>query len=94
MSRHPDPYGEWPRVITVEGTTFVWTNENREEQQIRLVRARMEAIREAQSEAWEACLRIAGRDIDFELDDLVALEARAEAEFARARAVEAVTLVT
>ena len=86
MSRHPDPYGEWPRVVTFEGTTFVWTNERREEQQIRLVRARMEASREAQSEAWEVICRIAGRDIDFELDDLVALEARAQAEFDRTRA--------
>ncbi len=59
--------------------------------EIKSVRARMEARREAQSEAWEAILRTAGGYVDFELDDLVALEARAEAEWVRvwaARAVE------
>ena len=50
------------------------------------VRARMEARKEAQSPAWEAISRIAGREIDFEVDDLVALEARAQAEFNRTRA--------
>ena len=43
------------------------------------VRARMEALKEAQSESWEAICRIAGRVIDFDLDDLVALENRAQA---------------
>ncbi len=51
--------------------------------EISSVRARMEARREAQSEAWEAILRTAGGYIDFELDDLVALEDRAQAEFDR-----------
>ena len=49
------------------------------------VRARMEALKEAQSEAWNAILRTGGGYVDFELDDLVALEARAEAEWGRAR---------
>ena len=51
----------------------------------------MEARREAQSEAWEACLRTAGGHVDFDRDDLVALEARAQAEWVRvckARAAE------
>ena len=52
--------------------------------EIKSVRIRMEARREAQSEAWEACLRIAGGDVDFDRDDLVALEKRAQAEFDRA----------
>ena len=46
----------------------------------------MEARREAQSEAWEAILRTAGGDVDFDLDDLVALKDRAQAEFDRTRA--------
>ena len=54
-----------------------------------MVRVRMEARREAQSEGWEAICRIAGRDIDFDLDDLVALENRAQAEFDRTRAARA-----
>ena len=54
--------------------------------EISSVRIRMEARREAQSEAWEACLRIAGGHVDFDRDDLVALEKRAQAEFDRARA--------
>ena len=49
----------------------------------------MEARREAQSEAWEAILRIAGGHVDFDRDDLVALENRAQAEFDRARATGA-----
>ena len=85
MLRVPDPYGEWPRESHVEGTTFAWTTETREAQEIRNVRIRMEARKEAQSEAWEAVCRIAGKEIDFELDDLVALEARAQAEFNRTR---------
>ncbi len=44
------------------------------------VRIRMEARREAQSEALEAILRTAGGCADFDLDDLVALEDRARAE--------------
>ena len=51
------------------------------------VRARMEARREAQSEAWEAICRIAGKEIDFEVDDLVALEKRAQAELNRTKVV-------
>ena len=54
--------------------------------EISSVRIRMEARREAQSEAWEACLRIAGGHVDFDRDDLLALEKRAQAEFDRARA--------
>ena len=53
-------------------------------------RVRMDARRDAQSEAWEACLRTAGGYVDFDLDDLVALEDRARAEFDRARAARAV----
>ena len=48
------------------------------------VRIRMEARREAQSEAWEAILRTGGGHADFDLDDLVALEGRARAEWVRA----------
>ena len=62
--------------------------------EMKSVRARMESRKEAQSEGWKAILRTAGRDIDFDLDDLVALEARAQAELDRTRAVEAVTLIT
>ncbi len=57
-----------------------YPDQTREALEINSVRFRMEARREAQSEAWEAICRIAGREIDFELDDLVALEARAQAE--------------
>ena len=53
---------------------------------IATVRARMEACKEAESPAWEAICRLAGREIDFEVDDLMALEKRAQAEFKRARA--------
>ena len=49
----------------------------------------MEARKEAQSRAWEAILRIAGGDVDFDRDDLVALEKRAQAEFDRARVTRA-----
>ena len=54
--------------------------------EISSARIRMEARRNAQSEAWEAILRTAGGDVDFDRDDLVALENRAQAEFDRARA--------
>ena len=50
------------------------------------VRARMEARKEAQSPAWEAICRLAGREIDFEVDDLMALEKRSIAEFKRVKA--------
>ena len=50
------------------------------------VRARMEARKEADSEAWQAICRIAGREVDFEVDDLIALERRAIAEFNRVKA--------
>ena len=71
------------RLSTVSTTP---SHETREAAEVRMVTVRMEARRAAQSEAWEAILRIAGGDIDFELDDLVALEERAMAEFAKARA--------
>ena len=58
--------------------------------EISSVRIRMEARREAQSEAWEAILRTAGGYVDFDRDDLVALENRAHAEWARAKAAGAV----
>ena len=57
--------------------------------EISSVRIRMEARKEAQSEAWEACLRIAGGHVDFDRDDLLALENRAQAEFDRARVARA-----
>ena len=50
------------------------------------VRARMEVAKEVQSPAWEALCRLAGREIDFEADDLIALEKRAIAEFKREKA--------
>ena len=78
MQKEQDPYG-------VYGVGM----ETRKALEIRMVRARMEARRALQTDAWEAILRTAGKDIDFDLDDLVALEARAEAEFDRTRAVEA-----
>ncbi len=53
-----------------------------------MVRARMEVRKAARSGAWEAIRRIAGRYIDFDVDDSVALEARAQAEFVRTRAGE------
>ena len=71
------------RLSTVSTTP---SHETREAAEVRMVTVRMEARRAAQSEAWEAIRRIAGGDIDFELDDLVALEERAMAEFAKARA--------
>ena len=46
----------------------------------------MESRREAQSEAWEAILRTAGGHVDFDRDDLLALENRAQVEFDKARA--------
>ena len=52
--------------------------------EIKSVRIRMEARREAQSEAWEAILRTAGGHVDFDRDDLLALEDRARAEWVRA----------
>ncbi len=60
--------------------------ETRKALEIIIVRARMEARRALQTDAWEAILRIAGGYVDFELDDLVALETRAQAEFDRANA--------
>ena len=54
--------------------------------EISSVRIRMEARREAQSEAWEACLRIAGGHVDFDRDDLLSLENRAQAEFDKRKA--------
>ena len=54
--------------------------------EIKSVRIRMEARREAQSEAWEAILRTAGGHVDFDRDDLVALEKRAQAEFNKRKA--------
>ncbi len=65
---------------------FEFSHETNEAFEIRTVRARMDAMREAQSEAWGAICRTAGREIDFEVDDLVALEAKAQAEFDRAKA--------
>ena len=56
--------------------------------EISSARIRMEARREAQSEAWEAILRTAGGDVDFDRDDLVTLEKRAQVEFDRARVAE------
>ena len=64
---------------------FVFSHETGKALEIRMVRVRMEARRAAQSDAWGAILRIAWKDIDFELDDLVALEARAEAEAEKRR---------
>ncbi len=64
--------------------------ETMEAYNIKSVRIRMEARREAQSQAWEACLRTAGGYVDFDLDDLVALEDRARPEFDGARATRAV----
>ena len=58
-------------------------SETMREHIISSVRIRMEARREAQSEAWEACLRIAGGHVDFDRDDLLALENRAQAELFR-----------
>ena len=57
--------------------------------EISSVRIRMEARKEAQSEAWEAILRTAGGYVDFDRDDLLALENRAQAEFDRARVARA-----
>ena len=51
--------------------------------EIKSVRIRMEARREAQSEVWEVILRTAGGHVDFDRDDLVALEDRARAELFR-----------
>ena len=51
--------------------------------EIKSVRIRMEARREAQSEAWEAILRTAGGHVDFDRDDLLALENRAQADWVR-----------
>ncbi len=65
---------------------FVFSRETGKALEIRMVRVRMEARMAAQADAWEAIRRIGGRYIDFELDDLVASEAKTEAEFARARA--------
>ena len=65
---------------------FVFSHETSKALEIRMARVRMEARRAARSDAWEAIRRIAGRYIDFDLDDLVALEARAQAEFDRTRA--------
>ena len=73
---------EMSRLSTVSTTP---SHETREAAEVRMVTVRMEARRAAQSDAWEAILRIAGRDIDT-IEDWVALEARAEAEFDRARA--------
>ncbi len=75
--------------ITPCSANSEFPHETREALEIRNVRFRMEARRAAQSNAWEAICRIAGGDIDFEVDDLVALEARAQAEFDRTRAAEA-----
>ncbi len=82
-----------PRLTKVSinpcAANFEFPHETREALEIKNVRFRMEARRAAQSKAWEAICRIAGGDIDFELDDLVALEARAQVEFDRTRAAEA-----
>ena len=51
----------------------------------------MEARKEAQSEAWEAILRTAGGHVDFDRDDLVALEKRAQAEFDKRKAGKVAT---
>jgi hypothetical protein len=51
--------------------------------EVKSARIRMEARREAQSEVWEVILRTAGGHVDFDRDDLVALEKRAQAEFDR-----------
>ena len=75
MPKEQDPYGVYGAGM-----------ETRKALENRIVKLRMKARRAAQSDAWEAILRIAGRDIDFELDDLVALEAKAPAEFDRTRA--------
>ncbi len=79
MQKEQDPYGVYGIGI-----------ETRKALEIRMVRVRMEARRAAQSDAWGAILRIAGTDIDFELDELVALEARAEAEATEAAVVRVV----
>ncbi len=71
MQKEQDSYGDAVGAETVKAL------------EIKSVRIRMEARREAQSEAWEAILRTAGRNIDFDLDDLVALENRAQAEWVR-----------
>ena len=76
MQKEPKSYGA---VYEVDAETW-------KALKISSVRARMEARKEAQSESWEAICRIAGREIDFEVDDLVALDARARAEFKRAKA--------
>ena len=69
--------------------SFVFSHETSKALEIRMVRVRMEARREAQSEAWEAILRTAGGHVDFDRDDLLALENRAQAEFDRARVTRA-----
>ena len=79
MQKEQDPYG-------VYGVGM----ETRKALEIRMVRVRMEARMAAQSDAWGAILRIAGKDIDFELHDVVALEARAEAEAREAAVVRVV----
>ncbi len=83
MQKEQDPYG----VFGVGMKTMKAC-------EIRTIKLRIEDWRALQTEEWDAICRIAGRDIDFELDDLVALGARAQAEFDRIRAVKAVTLVT
>ena len=71
MQKEQDSYGDEVDMETMKAL------------EIKSVRVRMEARKAAQSEGWKAILRTAGRDIDFDLDDLVALENRAQAEFDR-----------
>ena len=68
------------------GGVYAVDAETMREHIISSVRIRMEARREAQSEAWEAILRTAGGHVDFDRDDLLALENRAQAEFDRRKA--------
>ena len=66
------------------GGVYAVDAETMREHIISSVRIRMEERREAQSEAWEAILRTAGGHADFDRDDLLALENRAQAEWVRA----------
>ena len=66
------------------GGVYAVDAETMKEHIISSVRIRMEARREAQSEVWQAILRTAGGHVDFDRDDLLALENRAQAEWVRA----------
>ena len=71
--------------------SFVFSHETSKALEIRMVRVRMEARREAQSEAWEAILHTAGGHVDFDRDDLLALENRAQADFDKRKAGKVAT---